>query len=69
MPSGICNCDLAFANMFCWQEVYRSAWAEVRGFLVIRFRIDGGERIGYMQPVAFILVVASRHRVHTGEEP
>lgn len=51
MPSGICNCDLAFANMFCWQEVYRSAWAEVQGFLVIRFRIDGGERIGYMQPV------------------
>ena len=19
MPSGICNCDLAFANMYCWQ--------------------------------------------------
>ena len=18
MPSGICNCDLAFANMYCW---------------------------------------------------
>ena len=30
MPSGICNCDMAFANMFCWQEVYRSAWAEVQ---------------------------------------
>lgn len=51
MPSGIANCDLAFANMFCWQEVYHSAWAEVEGFLVIRFRIDGGQRIGYMQPV------------------
>lgn len=51
MPSGICNCDLAFANMYCWQEVYHSAWAEIEGFLVIRFRIDGGERIGYMQPV------------------
>jgi len=51
MPSGICNCDLAFANMFCWQSLYESAWAEVDGFLVIRFRIDGGERIGYMQPV------------------
>ena len=29
MPSGICNCDLAFANMYCWQAVYHSAWAEV----------------------------------------
>lgn len=51
MPSDFHNCDLAFANMFCWQSVYRSAWAEIDGFLVIRFRIDGGERIGYMQPI------------------
>lgn len=51
MPSQITNCDLSFANMFCWQEIYRSAWAEVGGFLVIRFQIDGGPRIGYMQPV------------------
>ncbi len=51
MPSDICNCDLAFANMYCWQFMYRSAWAEVGGFLVIRFHIGGGERIGYMQPV------------------
>ena len=51
MPSGIRNCDLAFANMFCWQPLYRSAWAVVGGFLVIRFHIDGGTRIGYMQPV------------------
>ncbi len=51
MPSGIANCDLAFANMFCWQGVYHSAWAEIDGFLVIRFHIDGGEKIGYMQPV------------------
>ena len=26
MPSGICNCDLAFANMYCWEGTYRSAW-------------------------------------------
>lgn len=51
MPSGICNCDLAFANMFCWQFMYHSAWAEVGGFLVIRFHIGGGEKIGYMQPI------------------
>ena len=29
MPSGICNCDLAFANMYCWQAVLHSAWAEI----------------------------------------
>lgn len=51
VPSGLTNCDLAFANMYCWQESYRSEWCEVDGLLVIRFRIDGGERIGYMQPV------------------
>ena len=45
------DCNLAFANMFCWLHVFRSAWAEVGGFLVIRFQIDGGEKIGYMQPV------------------
>ncbi len=51
MPSGIYNCDLAFANMYCWRGVYHSAWAEVGGFLVIRFHIGGGKKIGYMQPV------------------
>ena len=51
LPSDIDNCDLAFANMFCWEFKYRSAWAERDGFLLIRFQIDGGERIGYMQPV------------------
>lgn len=51
MPAETTDCDLAFANMFCWLPVYRSAWAEVDGFLVIRFHIDGSERIGYMQPV------------------
>ncbi len=45
------NCDMAFANMFCWRAVYDSALAEVGGFLVIRFRIDGGHRLGYMQPL------------------
>ncbi len=69
LPSDIRNCDLAFANMYCWQEVYHSAWAEVGGFLVIRFHIDGGPRIGYMQPVGpgdFAKIVpALREDAHT----
>lgn len=64
MPSGITNCDLAFANMYCWQFVYHSAWAEVDGFLVIRFHIGGGEKIGYMQPVGdgdFARIIPALH--------
>lgn len=45
------NCDMAFANMFCWQFVFQSAKAVIDGFLVIRFRIGGGGKIGYMQPL------------------
>lgn len=51
MAAEAVNCDLAFANMYCWQFLYESAWAEVGEFLVIRFRIGGGPRLGYMQPV------------------
>lgn len=50
-PSECRNCDMAFANMLCWQFVYQSAKAVVDGFLVIRFRIGGGGKIGYMQPL------------------
>ncbi len=49
--SKIQNCDLSFANMYCWQRTFRSAWAIVEGYLVIRFGIDGGEKLGYMQPI------------------
>ncbi len=49
--STVTNCDLAFANIYCWNDLYHSEWAEVEGFLVIRFRIDGDPRTGYMQPV------------------
>jgi len=48
---GICNCDLAFANMYCWEHMYHAAWCETEGFLLIRFYIDGSRRIGYMQPI------------------
>lgn len=51
LKSGCRNCDMAFGNIYCWREHYRSTWAVVDGFLVIRFLIDGGRRIGYMQPL------------------
>lgn len=46
------SCDLAFANIYCWQEFYHSQIAIVEGFLVIRFLIDGeADRLGYMYPL------------------
>ncbi len=45
------NCDMSFANIFSWRHFHQSAWAVVEGFLVIRFLIDGRERVGYMQPI------------------
>ena len=49
LPYAPANCDLAFANMFCWQFQFKTAWSVVDGFLVIRFQIGGSDRIGYMQ--------------------
>ena len=43
------NCDLNFANIFCWSSTYHSEVAEVAEFLVIRF--DSGDAKCYMQPV------------------
>ena len=66
MPSGILNCDLAFANMYCWQAMYHSAWAVIDGFLVIRFHIGGSEKIGYKireaqkNKIPYMLVVGEK---------
>ncbi|MFI3293172.1 MAG: GNAT family N-acetyltransferase [Rikenellaceae bacterium] len=49
--SKIRNCDLSFANMYCWQTTFGSAWAIIEGYLIIRFRIGGGDELGYMQPI------------------
>ena len=43
------NCDLNFANIFCWSATYHSEVAEVADFLVIRF--DSDDAKCYMQPV------------------
>lgn len=48
--SGIQNCDMSFANIFCWQDTYHSEIAEYGGFLLIRF-LYGENETGYMQPV------------------
>lgn len=44
------DCDLAFANLFCWAATYRAAWCERDGFLLLRLRADDG-RPTYLQPL------------------
>ncbi|MFI3269588.1 MAG: GNAT family N-acetyltransferase [Rikenellaceae bacterium] len=51
LSSDMRDCNLSFANMYCWRSQLRSAWAVVDGWLLIRFSIDGGNSLGYMQPL------------------
>ena len=39
-------CDYTFTNIYAWQTLYQTVWAEVEGALVVRFWIDG--EYGYM---------------------
>ena len=44
------NCDMSFANIFCWQEIYHSRIALWEGFLLVRFNAEDGST-AYMQPI------------------
>ena len=39
-------CDYTFVNIYAWQPIYQTAWAEVEGALVVRFVLDS--EVGYM---------------------
>lgn len=43
------NCDLSFSNLCSWRFLYDTQFAEVDGFLVLKFR--AGEKLAYMTPV------------------
>ena len=49
-PSFYQSCDFSFANMCSWQFLYRSEYAVMDDFLLLRFQIEDG-RIVYMFPV------------------
>lgn len=36
-------CDHTFANLYAWQQTYRTSWAEVEGRLVVRFMVESGD--------------------------
>lgn len=67
LRSGRTTCDWAFATLFCWQHAFGYQWAEVKGWLVIRCRINGERRVGFMvmprdasQPYVEIVPILSR---------
>jgi hypothetical protein len=45
------NCDFSFANMCSWRFLYKSDYAVVGDFLLIRFWIEENGRPAYMCPV------------------
>ena len=45
----VMNCDFSITNLFGWQFLYNTELAEVEGFLVIRFRVNG--HLCYMLPM------------------
>ena len=52
-PSGLPNCDFAFANMCSWRFLYQSEYAVQDRFLFIRFYFEekGRKHLAYMIPV------------------
>lgn len=48
-PSNCRNCDMSFANIYGWSDIYHSCIAIYDNTLFIRFEIDG--TIAYMAPI------------------
>lgn len=42
------TCDRTFTNLFCWQHHYRTQWAEVDGWLIVRAHINGERKAAYI---------------------
>lgn len=49
MQSNCMNCDMNVANLCSWQFLYHTEYAEVDGFLLLRFLLDG--QTTYMKPI------------------
>lgn len=43
------NCDLSFTNLYSWRFLYHTVYAELDGFLLLRFYVNG--ELAYMMPV------------------
>lgn len=43
------NCDLSFTNLYSWRFLYHTVYAELGGFLLLRFDAEG--ELAYMMPV------------------
>ena len=47
--SGKKNCDLSFTNCYIWNP--HAQWCVAEGFLIVRFNVYGGEKLGYCEPL------------------
>lgn len=43
------NCDLSFSNLCSWRFMYQTTYAELEGFLLLKFWADG--QLVYMMPI------------------
>ena len=48
---GTHNCNYAFANLFSWRHKYHTSWCIYNNCLIIKFLINGKNKIGYLQPI------------------
>lgn len=51
LQSSYMNCDFSFANMCSWRFLYKSEYAIIDDFLLIRFWLEDQDRPVYMCPV------------------
>ncbi len=49
LNSGRRNCDLSFSNLCSWQFLYKTEYALLNGFLILKFKADG--KTVYMMPI------------------
>jgi len=45
-------CDFSFATIFCWREMYKTTFAEWKGFLLLRFFADNEWQ--YLSPIGIV---------------
>lgn len=73
LGSAMQNCDYAIPNLFCWQFLYGTEYAELSGYLLIRFHFGAKRKLAYMAPVghgnlADVIALLSADAAACGED-
>ena len=62
LPSDVRNCDFSFANLCSWWFLYRTEYALVDNFLVLRFYLE--KKPVYMIPVGWGELASVIRKIH-----